>query len=106
MTGIPNFNPILDHISEKLKKDIGLLGAALNHAESMRNFGEQSRLLSEIQAGIRSVDVLGGKVHLDGAATRSTPQVTKIPAPDGKVPMGTVDLAALSKAIEAPSEGE
>ena len=108
MANTPNFDPILAHIAEKLKKDIASLGDLLSQHQSLRNFGEHNRLLSEIQAGVRSIDVLGGKVDLSGTTVTATPPLrapgpvlNKLPEnPDAPV-MGKVDLAALSKAIES-----
>ena len=105
-----DFNPILAHIADKLKKDIHSLGAALNNADALRNFTDQSRLLDEIQAGVRSIDVLGGKVNLKGVSVSETvtppaaPPTLKVPTPDGKSPLGTVDLDALSREIESAGQ--
>jgi hypothetical protein len=107
--------PVLDLVEEKLKADIQALQAIVGKSDGLRDFAEQTRLLTAIQAGVRSLDVLTGQATLNGdsvdpgknapkpanphegtvAFNVPQPQQAQNPPPQ----MGTVDLEALSKAL-------
>ncbi|MFN3889683.1 MAG: hypothetical protein ACK4MV_04735 [Beijerinckiaceae bacterium] len=71
MRKLVDLHPVLDLITEKLNTDRQELRRILEarNAEELRNFDEQDRLLSEIQAGVRALDILEGNVDLEGNQT-------------------------------------
>ena len=59
--------PTVRVVEAKLTMDIDLLKAVLaRSSSSLRDFAEQNRLLAEIQASIRAIDVLSGRTDLTG----------------------------------------
>ncbi|HEY8578347.1 MAG TPA: hypothetical protein VIL72_00570 [Beijerinckiaceae bacterium] len=66
-----DLHPILDLITEKLTQDREALRRILEGRDpnDLRNFDEQDRLLWEIQAGVRSLDILEGVVESHNAGT-------------------------------------
>lgn len=76
-----DFNAIVQHIAHKVATDTQALHALLTSQEGARNFPEQDRLLSEIQAGIRAIDAMNGVSDVHGyAAPAAPPQI----APEGE----------------------
>ena len=62
-----DFAPTVRVVEAKLTADIDLLKAVLaRSSSSLRHFAEQTRLLAEIQASIRAIDVLSGRTDLTG----------------------------------------
>lgn len=64
-----NFSPVILHIMKKVEEDRKALSAitiAPKFNDITRDFAEQDRLLSEIQAGLRAIDVLTGITDLYG----------------------------------------
>ena len=60
--------PTVRVVEAKLTMDIDSLKAVLaRSSSSLRDFAEQNRLLAEIQASIRAIDVLSGRTESDGA---------------------------------------
>lgn len=64
-----DLHPIIGLITEKLSQDREALRRILEGRDpaDLRKFDEQDRLLSEIQAGVRSLDILEGVVDVHGA---------------------------------------
>jgi len=59
--------PTVRVVEAKLTTDIDSLKAVLaRSSSSLRDFAEQNRLLAEIQASIRAIDVLSGRTDLTG----------------------------------------
>ena len=59
--------PTVRVVEAKLTADIDSLKAVLaRSSSSLRDFAEQNRLLAEIQASIRAIDVLSGRTDLTG----------------------------------------
>ena len=59
--------PTVRVVEAKLTMDIDSLKAVLaRSSSSLRDFAEQNRLLAEIQASIRAIDVLSGRTDLTG----------------------------------------
>ncbi len=89
-----NLDPVLKHIAKKLIEDRQKLGRILETRETqgLREFEEQECLLDHIQAGVRALDVLEGRVRLDGAATEER---------KGKLApvAGPVDMEKLAEAL-------
>ena len=62
-----DFAPTVRMVEAKLTADIDSLKAVLaRSSSSLRDFAEQNRLLAEIQASIRAIDVLSGRTDLTG----------------------------------------
>jgi hypothetical protein len=62
-----DFAPTVRMVEAKLTADIDSLKAVLARSSlSLRDFAEQNRLLAEIQASIRAIDVLSGRTNLTG----------------------------------------
>lgn len=62
-----DFAPTVRMVEAKLTADIDSLKAVLaRSSSSLRDFAEQNRLLAEIQASIRAIDVLSGRTDLRG----------------------------------------
>jgi hypothetical protein len=62
-----DFGSTVQVIEAKLAADIELLKATLARSSpAVRDFSQQNQLLSEVQAGIRAVDVLTGRTNLTG----------------------------------------
>lgn len=95
-----DFSPIKTHISEKLLRDIEQLKGMLA-PENVRNFLEQNRLLSEIQAGIRSYDVLDGKTNLFGQVFAAAKPIERKVADTG-----AQALSAIEKELGLPKASE
>ena len=76
-----DLEPIVKHVATKLMDDIERLTQLLHTNEGFRQFAEQRRLLSEIQAGIRAADIFDGKVAHNGET-----KPTIIPAQNGEPP--------------------
>ena len=65
-----DFAPTVRMVEAKLTADIDSLKAALARSgSSLRDFAEHNRLLAEIQAGIRAIDVLSGRTDSTGHPT-------------------------------------
>lgn len=62
-----NLDPVLRHITKKLIEDRQALSRLLEACdpEDLKDFGEQERLLEHIQAAVRALDILEGKVKTD-----------------------------------------
>lgn len=71
MRKLVDLHPVLDLITDKLNGDRQELRRILDarNAEDLRNFDEQDRLLSEIHASVRALDILEGNVDLEGNQT-------------------------------------
>lgn len=71
MRKLVDLHPVLDLITEKLNTDRQDLRRILEarNADELRNFDEQDRLLSEIHASVRALDILEGNVDLEGNQT-------------------------------------
>jgi hypothetical protein len=64
---VVDFAPTVRVIEAKLTADIDSLKAVLaRSSSSLRDFAEQNRLLAEIQASIRAIDVLSSRTNLTG----------------------------------------
>jgi len=64
---VVDFAPTVRVVEAKLTTDIDSLKAVLaRSSSSLRDFAEQNRLLAEIQASIRAIDVLSGRTDLTG----------------------------------------
>jgi hypothetical protein len=62
-----DFAPTVRMVEAKLTADIDSLKAVLaRSSSSLRDFAEQNRLLAEIQASVRAIDVLSGRTNLTG----------------------------------------
>jgi hypothetical protein len=62
-----DFAPTVRMVEAKLTADIDSLKAVLARSgSSLRDFAEHNRLLAEIQASIRAIDVLSGRTNLTG----------------------------------------
>jgi hypothetical protein len=62
-----DFAPTVRMVEAKLTADIDSLKAVLaRSSSSLRDFAEHNRLLAEIQASIRAIDVLSGRTNLTG----------------------------------------
>ncbi len=88
-----NLDPVLKHIAKKLIEDRQSLSRILDSHEpqGMRGFEEQERLLEHIQAGVRALDVLEGRVKLDGLKAAA-----EAPAPSHA---GPIDMEKLAEAL-------
>lgn len=86
MLKLIDLQPILEHIAEKLDADRQALRRILDAREidDLRNFDEQDRLLREVQAGVRAINILEGSVDLDddraGARGAVLPTVARLAA--------------------------
>ena len=71
MRKLIDLHPVLDLITEKLNADRQELRRILDarNADDLRDFEEQDRLLSEIHASVRALDILEGNVDLEGNQT-------------------------------------
>jgi len=64
---VVDFAPTVRVVETKLTADIDSLKAVLaRSSSSLRDFAEQNRLLAEVQASIRAIDVLSGRTDLTG----------------------------------------
>ena len=62
-----DFAPAVRVVEAKLTVDTDSLKAVLaRSSSSIRDFAEQNRLLAEIQASVRAIDVLSGRTNLTG----------------------------------------
>jgi hypothetical protein len=62
-----DFAPTVRVVEAKLTADIDSLKAVLaRSSSSLRDFAEQNRLLAEVQASVRAIDVLSGRTDLTG----------------------------------------
>jgi hypothetical protein len=62
-----DFEPIVRVIEAKLTADFESLKSMLARSNpAVRDFAQQNRLLSEVQASLRAVDVLTGRTNLTG----------------------------------------
>ena len=93
MSSKVNLDPVLKHIAKKLIADRQSLSRILDSHEpqGMRGFEEQEKLLEHIQAGVRALDVLEGRVKLDGAPVAAD-------APDA-AQAGPIDMEKLAEAL-------
>ena len=74
-----DFEPIVRVIEAKLTADIeSLKGVLTRSSPAVRDFAQQNRLLSEVQAGVRAVDVLTGRTNLTGQPTSNYAAVAAI----------------------------
>lgn len=71
MRKLVDLHPVLDLITDKLNADRQELRRILDarNVEELRDFEEQDRLLNEIQAGVRALDILEGNADLEGNHT-------------------------------------
>lgn len=74
MRKLIDLHPVLDLITDKLNADRQELRRILEaqNAEDLRDFDEQDRLLTEIQASVRGLDILEGNYDLAGNQTGVT----------------------------------
>jgi hypothetical protein len=88
-----NLDPVLKHVAQKLIEDRQTLSRILESGElhGIRGFEEQERLLEHIQASVRALDILEGRVSpdVDDARTPSAPEH----------PPGPVDMQKLAEAL-------
>jgi len=91
MTKTINLDPVLKHVTRKLIEDRQRLSRILDSREpqGMRGFEEQERLLEHIQAGVRALDILEGRVSDDGASTAEAAQA-----------QGPIDMEKLAEALQ------
>ena len=86
MRKLVDLHPILEHIAEKLDADRQALRRILDAREvdELRDFDEQDRLLREVQAGVRAIDILEGNADLDddraGVRSAVLPSVARLVA--------------------------
>jgi len=74
-----DFGSTVRAIEAKLAADIELLKATLTRSSpAVRDFAQQKQLLSEVQAGIRAVDVLTGRTNLTGHPNPSSAGFTAV----------------------------
>jgi hypothetical protein len=68
MRKLIDLHPVLDLITDKLNSDRQELRRILDarNVEELRNFEEQDRLLDEIHASVRALDILDGSVDFEG----------------------------------------
>ena len=68
MRKLIDLHPVLDLITDKLNSDRQELRRILDarNVEELRNFEEQDRLLEEIHASVRALDILEGSVDFEG----------------------------------------
>jgi len=71
MRKLIDLHPVLDLITDKLNADRQKLRRILeaHNADELRDFDEQDRLLGEVQASVRSLDILEGNVDFEGNQT-------------------------------------
>ena len=71
MRKLIDLHPVLDLVTEKLNADRQELRRILDarNVEELRHFEEQDRLLAEIHASVRALDILEGNVDLEGNQT-------------------------------------
>jgi hypothetical protein len=89
-----DLNPIFRHVAGKVASDSEALKAALENHGGLHDFEEQSRLLSEIQAGVRATDIMAGDVTSGGT---TIPPKAADPAGRPKVDLDGIE-AEISKA--------
>ena len=87
-----NLDPVLKHIAQKLIEDRQTLSQILESGEllGIRGFEEQERLLEHIQASVRALDILEGRVRQD---------VDDAHPPATERPPGPVDMQKLADAL-------
>jgi hypothetical protein len=73
-----DFEPIIRLIEAKVTANIESLKGLLASSPAVRDFAPQKRLLSEVQAGVRAVDVLTGRTNLTGQPTSNYAAVAAI----------------------------
>ncbi len=82
MTQNINLDPVLKHIAHKLIEDRQRLSQLLdsNGSHEIRDFQEQERLLEHIQASVRALDILEGRVspHQEGDKTPESAVVAAV----------------------------
>jgi hypothetical protein len=68
MRKLVDMHPVLDLIADKLNEDRQELRRILEARDpaELRDFELQDRLLSEVQASVRALDILEGNVDLEG----------------------------------------
>jgi hypothetical protein len=93
-----DLDPIFKHVAGKVANDSESLKTSLENYEGLHDFEEQSRLLAEIQAGVRAADILGGEVTCKGD-TIVAPPTSPAPATAAPAPKLVVDIGALSAAL-------
>ncbi len=71
MRKLVDLHPVLDLITEKLNADRHELRRILDarNVDELRDFEEQDRLLNEIHAGVRALDILEGNFDAQGNET-------------------------------------
>jgi len=71
MRKLIDLHPVLEMITDKLNVDRQELRRILEarDVEELRNFEQQDRLLGEIHASVRALDILEGNVDLEGNQT-------------------------------------
>lgn len=91
MTKKINLDPVLKHITQKLIGDRQRLSRILEAPEpqGMRGFEEQERLLEHIQAGVRALDILEGRMSDEEARPGEPSQA-----------LGPVDMEKLAEALQ------
>jgi hypothetical protein len=82
---------VINHIARKLHSDIEDLKDLFNHGDGIHNFREQTRLLKEVQAGVRATHVLDGSVDLKGN-TLEPPALTRQPLSTERVDLNELEL--------------
>jgi hypothetical protein len=90
-----DFAPAVRVVEAKLTVDIDSLKAVLaRSSSSLRDFAEQNRLLAEIQASVRAIDVLSGRTNLTGH-----PAVELASAPAAGHDKDNAEISAMAKKL-------
>ena len=96
-----DFAPTVRVIEAKLTADMDLLKAILTRSSSsLRDFAEQNRLLAEIQAGVRAIDVLSGRTNLTGHPSHAGFAAAELAsAPAADLDKDAAEISAMAKRL-------
>jgi len=64
-----NLESVVDHVQLKLTTDIAAYQKIFDSLDGQHRFDEQVKLLQEIQASVRTIDILLGRCAVDGTPT-------------------------------------
>jgi hypothetical protein len=105
---IVRLDPIREILTAKMMADARDLIAMLSKAETMGDYEEEVRLLSEFQAAHRSLHVLNGTLHVSGEAIPIPPKTQgSISAPDRTAEnTGELAVAQALNGVDALNEAE
>ncbi|HEY8008211.1 MAG TPA: hypothetical protein VIE66_15755 [Methylocella sp.] len=98
---VVDFAPTVRLIEAKLTADIDSLKAVLARSgSSLRDFAEHNRLLAEIQASIRAIDVLSGRTNLIGHPSHAGLAAVELAsAPAASHDKDAAELSAMAKKL-------